>query len=426
MSDIPDRPREQFPLGTPFPASSETFGETPKNARKRERYGLHISLFLITVATTIIAGGEWAGRMALWTENGWRLLLDPVFLGDGLRYMFPLLFFLTVHEFGHYFAARRHRIDVTLPYYIPFPPGLPILNIGTFGAVIRIRERIRRTRQLFDIGVAGPLAGFVVALGVLIYAVLTLPPITYVMGFGPGHEALQAFVLHHGVFPVHPVGPNDGYGAIAVGDTLLFWFLRTIVTEIPPAWELYHYPVLFAGWLALFFTALNMLPVGQLDGGHVTYALFGPKKHAILARATVFILLFSGALGTVTDIGEVAREAMQAYGRQPWMGDAITWVITLIFLRWIIGRMIESPVNMRLLWMGLVVLVAAAEILGLGATLGWSGWMLWSALIVFIIKVDHPPVLQPEKLTQGRKIVAIVSLIIFVLCFSPKPIYVIM
>lgn len=400
-------------------------GATSTDKPKGERYGLHISLFLITIATTIIAGGEWAGRSELWSETGWRILIDPVFLGDGMRYAFPLLLFLTVHEFGHYFAARKHRIDVTLPYYIPFPPGLPILNIGTFGAVIRIRERIQTTRQLFDIGVAGPLAGFVIAFGVLIYAVLTLPPITYVMGFGPGHEALQSFVLHHGVFPAYPIGSHEG-GAIAVGDTLLFHFLRMIVTDLPPGWELYHYPVLFAGWLALFFTALNMLPVGQLDGGHVTYALLGPKKHAILARATVMVLLFSGALGTVSDIGEVARLAMQEYGRPLWLGDAITWVIAIAFLRWVMGRMIENPIHMRLLWMSLVVLIAAADLLGLGAALGWTGWMLWSALIVFVIKVDHPPVLRPEKLTRRRKIVAIVSLVIFVLCFSPRPIYVIL
>jgi hypothetical protein len=149
------------------------------------------------------AGGTWAGRAALWGAEGWGLWRDPAFLADGLRYTVPFLFFLTVHEFGHYLMARRHRVDVSLPYFIPIPPGVPILNIGTFGAVIRIRQVIPRTRELFDIGVAGPLAGFAVALGALALALSHPPPADVrvrLRGGARGHPGVRTPVrdLPHG------------------------------------------------------------------------------------------------------------------------------------------------------------------------------------------------------------------------------------
>jgi membrane-associated protease RseP (regulator of RpoE activity) len=416
----------RYRSGEPLPPPPEEYKSllTNHSPPERDRYWLHALLFAATVATTIWAGGQWAGRMALWEETGFALFLDPAFLADGLRYAIPFLLFLTVHEFGHYLTARAHRVDVSLPYYIPIPPGVPILNIGTFGAVIRIRQRIGRTRQLFDIGVAGPLAGFVIALGALIYALVTLPPPTYILDLGPGHEAIQEYVLRFGTFPAVPPVDEFGIGPLAVGDTPLFALLRLLVPDIPPGWEMYHYPVLFAGWLGLFFTALNMLPVGQLDGGHVTYSLFGERWHGRLARATVLLLLFSGGLGAVSDIGPLARLAATEAGRPGWIGLAITWFVITIFIGWITRRLFASGYHRTVAWLGLIVVIALADAIGgISGAVGWSGWLLWSALIVFVIRVDHPPVVFEEPLTPGRRAMGILALILFVLCFSPRPIY---
>lgn len=416
----------RYRSGEPLPPPPDEYKSllTEYRPPPRERYWLHALLFAVTIVTTIWAGGEWAGRVALWERSGFALLLDPVFFADGLRYAIPFLLFLTVHEFGHYLTARAHRVDVSLPYYIPIPPGLPILNIGTFGAVIRIRERIGRTRQLFDIGVAGPLAGFVIALVALVYAVATLPPPTYVFDFGPGHEALQEYVRQFGTFPQEPTLDQFGIGPLAVGDTPLFALLRMVVPDLPPAWELYHYPVLFAGWLALFFTALNMLPVGQLDGGHVTYALFGERWHARLARTVVVLLLFSGGLGAIGDIGPLSELMAIEAGRPAWIGMAITWAVIVLVIGWIARRLFASGYHKLVTWLGLIVAIAAADAVGgIAGAVGWSGWLLWSALIVFVIKVDHPPVVVDEPLTPGRRALGILALILFVLCFSPRPLY---
>ena len=131
-------------------------------------------------------------------------------LFDGLRYSVPLLLFLTAHEFGHYIAARRHRINVSLPYYIPLP--IPdVLHFGTFGAVIRIREPLRRLRQLFDVGVAGPLAGFVVAIGIVAYALLTLPPPEYLLDVSEVGHVTRSNTRSRttGAFPVVPDPPSQ-------------------------------------------------------------------------------------------------------------------------------------------------------------------------------------------------------------------------
>ena len=396
-----------------------------RGAPVRDRYGLHLALFLATVASTAMAGGAW-GRAGLWTSTGWALLVDPVFLADGLRYATALLFFLTVHEFGHYLTARRYGIDVSLPYYVPLPlpPGTPVFNIGTFGAVIRIREPIRRTHHLFDVGAAGPLAGFVAALGVLAFALATLPGPEYVLTLGPGHEQLQAFVAATGAFPPGPLDPSPG-GALALGPTLLFEAFRAGVPALPPGWEMYHYPVLFAGWLGLFFTALNLLPVGQLDGGHVTYALFGPRWHARIARATVWGLLFCGAIGAIGEVGVVAGVELEAAGRPYWIGPASAWALMALATGFLLSRTFTGRRAAFGAWAGLMVALAVAVwVGGVAEVVGWTGWLLWGFLLVLLVKVDHPPVVVEEPLTPGRVALGVLALVIFVLCFSPRPIFV--
>ena len=166
----------------------------PKPAR--DRYWLHLLLFFATLVSTVYASAFWLDSADLLGEDwgDWAAILN------GLRFAGSLLLFLTIHEFGHYFAARYHGVRVSLPYYIPFPL---IGSIGTFGAVIRIREPLPSTTKLFDIGAAGPLAGFVPALGILLYALATLPTPDYLLS-QPGHELLKAYILEYGRFPNAP------------------------------------------------------------------------------------------------------------------------------------------------------------------------------------------------------------------------------
>jgi len=403
----------------PYPTSYETeyrqngtgvpdraaFGRPPN------RYWLHILLFLLTLAATIQAGGTWAGRVLVYQEAGiWAFILD------GLRFAGALLLFLTVHEFGHYFAARHHGIDTSLPFYIP----APFVGIGTFGAVIRIREPIPTTRKLFDVGAAGPLAGFVVALGILLFALATLPSPEYLFDQG-GHEVLKAFIRQHGHFPATmlPADPGTEGLRLVAGQTVLFWGLSHFFTNVPPMYELYHYPVLFAGWLALFFTALNLLPVGQLDGGHILYSLVGPKWHSRLAHGFFLILLISGAIGFM-DSNDAMLGMMHS-----WTGPVLAWVILsallFVYLNKVFGgdHRIIAPVLL-----GIVMIVALSQWIGAPMQqFGYRGWLVFSLLLAFFVRIEHPPVLYAERLTPRQRLLGYLSILIFVLCFSLTPLY---
>ena len=387
----------------------------------RDRYWLHILLFILTLLTTVWSGGIMTYRMLIYADaTAWFSLggiaISAPFVMDGLRFGGSLLLFLTVHEFGHYFAARRHGVAVSLPYFIPFPFN----GIGTFGAVIRIRQQIPSMTKLFDIGAAGPLAGFVVAFSVLLVGFMTLPGLEYMNGM-PDHEALQAFLQSQGRFPADVLTDSavNGTQILRVGSTPLYWFLSRFFINVPPMWEMYHYPVLFAGWLGLFFTALNLLPVGQLDGGHIMYALVGQKWHSIMARSFVLMLLFSGAVGFVDQVAPMLTSF------DPLLGQ-LTWVIlsTILFLyafkifkgnfRWIVPVVFTMVISTAFV----------SRLPSLVSSFGYSGWFVWCLLIMFIIKVDHPPVLHMEPLNRRRKILGILSLLIFALCFSFKPLYI--
>ncbi len=403
-----------------MPDSSSRFSwPVPGPGRVKDRYWLHIGLFLLTLASTVWAGGLLIGRADHYAEmNRWisvfgvRANLD--FILDGLRFGGSLLLFLGVHEFGHYFAAKYHRVQTSLPYFIPFPFN----GIGTFGAVIRIRDQVPSLRKLFDIGAAGPIAGFVVSLGILIYALVTLPAPEYIMDLG-GHEALKEYVTRYGTFPDRILTqPGDGVASLVVGQTPLYWLMTRFVENVPPMHEMYHYPYLFAGWLGLFFTALNLLPVGQLDGGHILYALAGPKWHGRLARGFLMVLLASGSIGYVAGAAEFVQGSILRE-IAAWAGLA---VILLVYLRRMFGAN-QQAVAFSLL--GLVVLAAVAD--GVGEPmqrLGYSGWLVWCALILFLVRVDHPPVVIEEPLTGWRRASAYIGMIIFILCFSLKPLYV--
>jgi membrane-associated protease RseP (regulator of RpoE activity) len=376
----------------------------------RDRVWLHILLFVLTLASTVYSGGVIAGRLFRYSDLGawW-------FVPDGLLFGLSLLLFLTVHEFGHFFAARFHGVRTSLPYYIP----APLIGFGTLGAVIRIREPIPTIRKLFDIGAAGPVAGFVVAVALLLYALATLPPPTYLFDL-PGHEAIKLHIQQHGEFPEGMVGAAPGQEGmtLVVGQTLLYWFATQFFENVPPMYEIYHYPVLFAAWLGLFFTALNLLPVGQLDGGHILYALVGPRWHALLARIFVVLLLTSGAIGFASD----AILGLQTYGG---IAGGLSWFILAGILYLYLNRVFER--NLRLIapvLLGMIGVTALALLVGEPLTrVGYSGWLIFGLLIVFLIRVDHPPVMRREPLTPGRRVLAIAGILMFVLCFSVRPLY---
>lgn len=217
----------------------------------------HILLFLATLATTTMAGALHAGIDPF---------EDPLQAWRGLSFSLPLLAILLCHEFGHYAAALRHGVPATLPYFLPGPPFL----IGTFGAFIRMRGMPRSRSALFDIGAAGPWAGLVASVPVV------------------------AFGLW--LSEVRPLAPASG-GGLSLGSSLLFDGLSRGILGVNPAdATIVLHPVALAGWFGLFVTFLNLLPVGQLDGGHVVYALFG-RRHRSIARLFFAIVFAMGFLG---------------------------------------------------------------------------------------------------------------------------------
>ncbi len=236
-------PEPPSPLGPP-PIVPSRFGRAwnggsrpafrPAAPRPKRRTWLHVLLFLLTVVSTTVVGG--------------------------FAYSASLLAILGAHEFGHYFAARYYRVDATLPYFIPFPS-----IFGTLGAVIRMSPLIPNRRALFDIAAAGPLAGLVVAI-----------PVSFV-GIAISERAI----------------PDPEQSLITLGDPLLFQVMEWISFGArAEGMDLMLHPVGFAGWVGLFVTALNLLPVGQLDGGHISYALFGrrAKVFAGVAFAALLVL----------------------------------------------------------------------------------------------------------------------------------------
>ena len=224
---------------------------------------VHLGLFLATVVTTLLAG-----TMVLGGVPPGELWQDPTRIVVGLPFAASLLAILGVHEFGHYTLGRRHGMPVSLPYFIPVPPIPPFL-LGTLGAVIRLRGAIRDRRALFDMAVAGPLAGLVVAVPV------------YVLGLR------LSSVVH-----IPPDLAEGGY--VRFGDALLPKLIeRLTLGSLPPDFDILLHPVGVAAWFGFFVTALNLIPAGQLDGGHIVYALFG-QRHALISKLAVGALVLIG------------------------------------------------------------------------------------------------------------------------------------
>src|SRR5687767_8255680 len=313
-------------------------GPTPRE------WMLHAGLFLLTIITTTVAGLVIAAPELDVPAPPLSRLVDyllfipqyylrsiialfvftaghPKLLADGLIFSAALLAILTAHEMGHYVACRRYGVAATLPFFIPAPP---LFLAGTFGAFIKIRSPIPSRRALFDIGLAGPLAGFVVAVPIALVGILNMQP------------------------SVH----GGGYG-IVFNDPLLFRLFGSLLgTPLDPYAPIN--PYYMAAWIGLLVTSLNLMPVGQLDGGHGTFALFGQRAHRLIGRSAF------AAMAILTVLGFV------------WYG---------------------SP----------------------------SGF-LYTVLLAVMLRIGHPEPPEMEPLGAARTLIALITLIVFTLCFWPFPI----
>jgi membrane-associated protease RseP (regulator of RpoE activity) len=299
----------------------------------RPRVWINVVLFALTVVSTLFVGSLY-GDNGLVLETPWDLL-RPDNLIKGLPFAATLLGILGAHEFGHYFAARYHKVAVTLPYFIPMP-----LTFGTLGAFIQLKEPVPDRRKLFDIGVAGPLAGLAVAVPLLFYGLSTSPMMV----------------------------PPPVAGAMVEGNSILYLAAKFLIFGkiLPNALtgeDVMMNQVTFAAWIGLLVTALNLLPVGQLDGGHTVFAMFG-KKARYANYATVALMAFFA----LASLGPVQR-----------------------------------------------------VIPGLDAV-GYNGWFLWLLLIVFVIGIQHPPALDDvTRLNRARFWLGVAVIVIFLVTFVPVP-----
>ncbi len=306
----------------------------------RRRLWLHILLFILTIGSTTFVGARIVenfqqNRPSFDIEEDLNAYVEiaqePSRILSGLLFSVPLLVILLAHEFGHYFACSHYGLDATLPFFLPAPTF-----IGTLGAFIRIRSPIYTRKELFDVGVAGPLAGF-----------LFLIP---ALGLGLAYSKVIPGIAEQ--------------GDLVFGTPLLIRALEMLIFPGVATKDIYLHPVARAAWVGLFATALNLLPFGQLDGGHILYSVVG-DRFRVLARALWVILLPLGLL------------------YWPW---------------WVWAALFALPVRRRSLTPGM------------------------KAKWTFFFFLKHPPIFDPVPLGRGRSRLALLSAIIFVLSFMPVPI----
>jgi membrane-associated protease RseP (regulator of RpoE activity) len=300
---------------------------------------VNVVLFLATVGTTLLSGWTMVGEPLAAGRSVAATLL--AIARAGLPFAGALLAILFAHEMGHYVLARRYRVDATLPFFIPAPVG-----VGTFGAVIRIRSRLPSLRAVLDIGAAGPIAGFVVAVPLLVWGYVHS---TVIQGVDLGVQSPLSWLLE--LMRGGATGPGTGRGEVYVyGDNLVSWAVAALThPDLPAGADLQVHPVAIAAWFGLLVTAFNMFPLGQLDGGHVIYALLGRDRARRVSRA-------------------------------------VSW-----------------------------------GLLALGILVSWT-WLVWWALTRFVVGLGHPPAVIEEPLTPGRRALALASLVLFVITFTPMPI----
>lgn len=289
---------------------------TLKTIEKTKFPWLNLALFLVTGATTILSGA-WQEGVDFFS-NPALLLQNPLMvLQAGLPFSLSLLAIMLCHEFGHYSAARINKVNVTLPYFIPAPN-----LVGTFGAFIRSKSAFINKRQLLDVAAAGPLAGLVISIIILI--------------IGIGGSSFMPL-------------PKPSGNAIYFGESILYKLITFLMKGPTPSGSiLASNSIAFAGWVGLLVTMINLLPIGQLDGGHIMYALFGKYQKFLAYMAMIGLLILS-------------------------------------------------------FW--------------------WIGWALW-LIISVILKPAHPPTLMDDiPIGRGRRFIGYLSILAFILCFMPIPIW---
>ena len=333
-----------------YPPFASTYPGEPQRevwiTLPKRRLWLHLLLFALTMFTTLAVGARLSYNYshdlpAFDLENDLNpfsgISADPWRLLDGIPFSATLLSILLLHEMGHYLTCRHYGIAASYPYFIPAPT-----IIGTMGAFIRIKSRIGSRRALFDVGVSGPLAGFLLALPLLVV--------------GLAKSKVTPDLLLN--------------GSLNFGNPPLLLLLDSLFHPGVPALRIYMHPMARAAWVGLFATALNLLPVGQLDGGHILYAV-DRRWHHVVSRLVV------AALGL------------------PMFLLAASWLLA----RWLpfsnqLATLIENNY--------------------------WHGWFIWSAVLL-ILGTRHPPILDSVSLNRNRRGLAWAALAVFLLCFTPTP-----
>jgi len=358
---------------------------------KRPRYARHLLLFLATLVTTTAAGaahhipGEgflpFGGVLFVIVQYvnillstvidllgfmfglGPKGLADPIsslraiarplwevtlFVMSGLPYSLTLMTILIAHEFGHYFAARRRGVRCSLPYFIPVP-----FFVGTLGAIARIRSPFVHRRSLLEVGLAGPLAGFILAVAAISYGTL------------------------NATVDTTPIDRTRSH--IVFNESLTTYVGQKMILDAPDNATIYVDSIYFAGWLGLLVTMLNLLPLGQLDGGHVLFA-FSERLHRKLQNPLLGLMIVAGLVGfAMTTADSLIRSNPKMF---LWLNPIASY---------------DAPF--------------------------WPGWMLWAIVIRFVIRTSHPPLLDSSvSLGAWRTVLAIIGIIILIVTFLPNPI----
>lgn len=363
---------------------------------------IQIVLFILTVIGTTIAGAEWIhGKSLFFGEES----LTSYEVITGLYYSIPFLGILTAHEFGHYLTAKYYKVKVTLPFYIPLWLGFLLMpSLGTMGAFIKIKGFIQSRKEYFDIGIAGPLAGFVVALFVLTYGFTNLPDADYIFDI---HPEYKEYGMDYEKYVY-----EDQEMSFVVGDNLLFLFFEKYIADpdkVPNNYEMYHYPWLFAGYLALFFTALNLIPIGQLDGGHVIYGLFGYKRSRMISRVLFIILVGISYIGLIP-VGPINSNFLLNAG------------FYLLFLYLALYHF-EKDIKKRLLFILWIMTIQIAILNYYPRAADYSVYMAFAFLIGRFLGIDHPKAIIDKPLDLKRRILGWIALVIFIISFTPRPLY---
>ncbi len=418
-------------------------------------------LFLLTIFTTTLIGAEWVG-IKLPGDSYWDTF------SRGFEYSIPFLGILTVHELAHYFTAKYYKVDVTLPYYLPiYIPYLPVIQIGTLGAFIKMNSRSASKKEIFDIGVAGPLAGFFAALLILFYGFTHLPEREHIFKVHSEYEEVENTTgkpyeqevysyeyqkkrhsYYHALRQIEDsihfekdttkswipflqekksvdtawkrtaFKAEESYEELSIGKNLIFLFFENYVVQdkllIPNKYELFHYPLLFAGYLALFFTALNLFPIGQLDGGHVIYGLFGLQKHKIISSTIFTLYIFVAGLGIFKD--NILNINFFSADYSDMLYFAALYVYFLYFVLQKTFGDLKTTLMVSMIIFALQFLVEYS----FPTFKGFNGWMVFGVLLGRVIGTVHPPAMIEEPLDTKRKIIGWFALVVFILCFTPQ------